>query len=347
MNVVKYSENITNELFQFVEQEYPEVWRAMLRLVRPHSIRSVKFVFQQHLLHCDNISVFQNVERIPNFLLEFVRTVTRCILQPGTSYGLLLTCRVTKQNTQATLDGRHLKMNIDDEDTRKKDSQNIPKDLLKEIFLFTDVTHIFEISKTKTFFHILVKNYTDTELLNRFPDSCFIDFEKGDCFKGSNQFGHKIYYNLAQFIIIKAFTPGVYRILYKNRVHLESLLSHLNSDNIIAFSDVMYVYKKCGISSYFCNLINLLDHQFFKNAKHLTANDFDIVNIIKYQCFSGQPLPLNRNGLRKDPNKSGLERLCFEAVRQNLIEESVKGSQYRVEDSTSKIFFGQQFNEEI
>lgn len=335
-DIVKHSYDVTNEMFKIVKDHYPEIWKKISDIIRPFSVDSIKRIFQQHLMDLEDISVFQDIERIPMFLLDFVHVILRSILHPGTPYGILLTCFITKFETQKSLDGYI---------ENKYSNNNIPKSLLRELHLYKDSTHIFEISRNKTFFYILVQNYTETELLKLLPDCCFLNINNDNCNKGYNQYGQKIYFNLAKFVIIESSKPGIYHILYKSRTLLVVLLNNISLKNIIAFSDIMHIYNKCGISSYFFNFINILEIQFFQNIKQLSSYDLNTINIIKYQCFSGAPLPLNRNGLRKDSNKSGLERVCFEAARQNLIEESIHNKSYPVKDTISKLFFGQQFNE--
>ncbi|GBL58219.1 hypothetical protein AVEN_240821-1 [Araneus ventricosus] len=72
----------------------------------------------------------------------------------------------------------------------------------------------------------------------------------------------------------------------------------------------------------------------------------DVATIVKYQCRSGQPLPMTRNGLEKNPIRSQLEILAFEAWKMNLARMCTQEKrEEKVKYSMDKMFFGEQPNE--
>ncbi|GFR32844.1 uncharacterized protein TNCT_443241 [Trichonephila clavata] len=71
----------------------------------------------------------------------------------------------------------------------------------------------------------------------------------------------------------------------------------------------------------------------------------NIMTILKYQCRTGRPLPLTRDGLAKNPERSPLEILSFEAWKRNCAHMCIEATSVQVNRRTEKMFFGQQFRE--
>nr|XP_042912495.1 uncharacterized protein LOC122272646 [Parasteatoda tepidariorum] len=328
-------------IFNYVKEFDSETWRKIKMIIKPHKMSSVLEIFREHLNNLPDLLVFnQHQENIPQFLLEFCKAIQRNFLSPGDPFGILLTCRVTKLYTQNTLDKRHLKDVLPTLSNYK-----VEKDLLFELNIFTSLNQIFEIANKRKFTTLFVTGYEVSELLNiSKEETCYLSINNKNN-KASNIENHNVYFCLKRFIVLDSFVENYSKIICQKIDDRDYLMRNLKLTRVVALSDVKYVFKKCGIVCYFFNLINLLKLQFFKTM-HSTGRNFkDIINILKFQCHMGEPLPLNRNGLKKHPNRSGLEKLCFEAVKQNYVLESIQSKMYDVNDSVSKIVFGEQFVE--
>lgn len=330
-------------LFNHVFFNYPDIWNQMQVICRPHKMSSIIHIFRQHLENIEDLQIFnENVVNIPTFLLEFCKTIRRNFLSPGDSYGILLTCRLTKIYTQDTLDKRHLR---DQLPALKNCSYNVEKDLRFEVNIYTSLNQIYEITNKRKFTTLFVRNCEIEELLKIAKDeTCYLSI-KNENNKAENFENGRVYVSLKKFIIVDSFVDDYFKIICHKLEDKDYVFRHINQSKIVCFTDLKFVFKKCGIISYFFNLIHVIKFQFFKTMNPSGRNYKDISSIIKYQCCTGEPLPLNRNGLRKNKNRSGLEKLCFEAVKQNYVFESIKTKKYSVNDSVSKIYFGQQFNE--
>ncbi|XP_054723239.1 uncharacterized protein LOC129233202 [Uloborus diversus] len=328
----------TDRIFNYVEKHHPKIWNDINLIVRPHKISSVKKIFHKHLQSVDNINIFnENIKNIPLFLLEFCKAMERNFLSPGESYGILLTCRCTNKYTQNTLDKRHLR-----ESSSCFDNiiHSISKDLDFELNIYTSLKQIFEITNKHKLTTIFVKNYRIEELLNlnKF-ETCYLTTNN----KASNLTKDNVCINFKKYIITESFVPKYLKILQK-REDRYYIFRNINQSNIIAFTDLKYIYEKCGLVCYIFNLINVIRLQFFKTDNLESKHEKDIINILRYQCYSGELLSLNRFGLMKNKNRSALDKIGFEAIKQNYVNESIKGCIYPVKTSIDKIFFGQQFN---
>ncbi|GFY64067.1 uncharacterized protein TNIN_184001 [Trichonephila inaurata madagascariensis] len=102
-------------------------------------------------------------------------------------------------------------------------------------------------------------------------------------------------------------TKTVYRISAK---HWLSLLRRLDAERVTAFSDIRAIFQKCRIVAYCFNWMRVVQEQLpLQNSIRMK----NIMIILKYQCRTGRPLPLTRDGLAKIPERSLLEILSFEA----------------------------------
>lgn len=334
-------------LFREVRHRRPDIYREIRRLIRPHPIGSVVRIFCDHLeKNVDDIGVFdRHRDRIPKFLLDFVRKIHKNIPSPGDAYGILLTCRITKTDTQDTLDSRHLR----EEASACGNVFNVEKDLRYELYIFSTQTQLLEIASRRVYSTVYVRDYSVRELLLLFPEeSCHLRVQN-PYNKGVDHEGRLQYLSTTTFIITEAFVPGYVRILYKTSKELVFLLRHLDGRKIVAFSDVKYVVARCGMICHFFNMRMLTKLQLFRSDSAVKGRtERDILNICKYQCRTGRPLPLNRDGLANHAKRSPLEVLSFEAPKKNyvLLSTGEKGRRkHPVKTSSDKIFFGQQFNE--
>lgn len=327
------------KLFKYVKVNHHKTWIKMHHIIRPHKMNSVIKHFSKHLTEIQDLDIFNNfIHNIPSFLLQFCKTIKRNDLMPGDAYGILLTCRCTKVCTQDTLDKRHLK---DDCSALVGCPYEIEQKLRFELNIYNSISQIYEISNKRKFTTFFVENISVDKLLT-LDDACYLSMGRNTAHTLTQK---NVYVHLKKFVITKSFLPGILKILTSKSEDREYIFRHVNIRNIIAFTDLKFIFKKCGIICYFFNLIRVVKLQFFKNLHPTGRNYKDLSNIFKFQCYTGEPLPLNRTGLKKNPHRSGLEKLCFEAVKQNYVSESIKNKTYPVDDSISKIYFGQQFNE--
>ncbi|GFQ68168.1 uncharacterized protein TNCT_729891 [Trichonephila clavata] len=320
-------------LFREVELRAPDVYSRILHIIRPHRIESIIRLFGGHLKrNVPDLNIFNTYRtNIPELLLSFVQASRKNFPEPGDAFGIQLTCRITKNDTQSTLDSKHL-------GSREQCVQyNVVKSLQYEIQLFSTSAHIFELATKRTFSSVLVRNYTVKELLHRLPEAGYL--ERGQPFnKCRDGRGRYFYVSTFKYILVK--DKHWIRIVFCFLRDLNYLLRYLDATRIVAFTDIKYVFKKCGILCHFFNLLQLVLFQRFNNER-------DIVTVCKYQCKSGQPLPLNRDGLARNSERSPLEVLSFEAPKKNFVRFSTMqpSPTYPVQTSADKIFFGQQFNE--
>ncbi|KAG8173847.1 hypothetical protein JTE90_016336 [Oedothorax gibbosus] len=317
-------------LFQYVERFAPETYRRILHVIRPHSLAAVSRIFQQHLRSSIPDLRVLRPEKVPELCLQFVLAIRRQFPNPGDPFGIQLTCRLTKTGTQGTLDSKHL---------QASDSTmlyNVDKAL--KLNFFTNHTQIFELATTHTYASIFIKGYTVDELLDLLPNAGKLErvwpFQKAQ-----NVHGQFKYINMFQFTIV----PN--RIIYKTFRDLMVALQRLKPDRIVCISDIRYVFQKCGLVSYFFNLIHVAGQQllFDRDSEYAHLVKF----VIKYQCHTGKPLPLTRDGLSKNSERSPIEIFRFEAPKKNYAIECTKIPMkiQPVETSADKIYFGQQFNE--
>ena len=331
------------KLFRYVTSYYPDTMVEIREIIKPYGIESLKKILYKHFEK--NVPSLKPInarlEAFPNFLLAFCNVARRQFPQPGDALGIQLTCRITNRYTQQFLDVRHLKNESEISVCTQSAMNSTTKAIHNQINAFTEFSNILEISRNKIYSQILVCESLD-ELMRKIPNSCIL--ERGSD-KGIDLESTGVYLNARDFIISTSFLKNNTRILYKKKRNLDYLFRLISIENVVALTDLKFVYEKCGITCFFFNYLTVLKCQFFKKINLDSREEHDIVNVIRFQCSTGTPLPTNRNGLKKNPNRSAIEKLCFEAVKQNLADEAMRGEIYPVSDSTSKMFFGQRFNE--
>lgn len=327
----------TNRIFNYVEQNYPDIWKQILAITRLHKISSVKKIFNEHLKHVEDIDIFNKYKKnIAIFILEFCKSNQRNFLTPGESFGSLLTSRTTYVYTQEALDKRHLK---DQNSNFQYFNYPMSNDLHFEIHIYTTLNQIFELTNRRRYTTIFVKNYSVEELLHLNPsETCYLKWIQNEAIGLNNQ---RVCLNLKTYIITESFVPGYLKIIQKSE-HKNFIFRHISHKNIVAFTDLKYIYEKCGLVCFTFNLRKIVKLQFFKHMTVENKHELDILNVLIYLYYSGIMLPINRNGLKKNRNRSGLDRCCFEAIKQNLVAESLKETVYKVQSLIEEFFFGQQ-----
>lgn len=328
---------VSEMLMKEVQDTTPELYSRILEKIRPHSLSSVLRLLEEHLRSVD-IEIFNTYRgNIPDFIWSFIQHMR--IPVPGDPFGIYLTCRITKSDTQGTLDSKHLKSVLDDEET----NFNVDKSILDALNLFSTQIQVFEIANRHIYTTAFLTDITVQELLQTIPETGYL--ERGGPFNmGKDAQGQYKYLSTFQFIVVE--DKGSLKILYKSSRDLNTLLKYISIRNIVAFSDVRYLFRKTNIVCYFFNMLEIVSRQMW--SKNKTVYEKDMTTIMKFQCRSGVPLPLTRDGLAKNPDRTPLEVLSFEAPKKNyarLSTGSVRQKWYPVDTSADKIFFGQQFNE--
>lgn len=309
-------------LFEYVAKTQPEVYAKMKFLIQPHSLDAVLPHFQKHLekslpnLHILN----ERLHKIPDLCFQFVRAIR--IPTPGDAFGIQLTCRLTKADTQGTLDSKHLQSCSEVEPVF-----NVDRVYRYELQCFNNHVQIFEMAPRRGYGTIFTHHH---DLIERLPEAGLLEYN-GPCNKAKTKEGFYKYLNHFPYIIVHD------KVVYQKT--MGALLHRLSA--VEAFSDIRLVFQKCGLVSYFFNVARVVKRQ-------LVANDVyykDVMTVVKYQCRSGRPLPLTREGLVRNPERSPIEILSFEAPKKNMALLCTEGGEYAVEKSAEKILLGQQFNE--
>lgn len=320
-------------LFQFVAETRPDVYETILLAIRPHSFENILNFLQEHLERSvPDLSIFNRHKlRIPDFCLQFVLAIRKRFPTPGDAFGIQLTCRVTKSNTQSTLDSKHLKSL-----TENDRNYHVDKSLRYELNRFTNQTQVFEMASRHVYATVWTRDYTMSDLLQRLPNAGTL--ERGsEANKATDARGRSLYVSTFTYVIVETDC-----VLYKSTKECYDLLRRVDPKRVVAFSDIRAVYQKCGIVSYFFNVLRVVERQLFQgNVRGSQAKD--VTTIVKYQCRTGQPLPMTRNGLEKNPERSMLEILAFEAWKMNLARMCTQGKRETViKCSMDKMFFGEQ-----
>lgn len=328
---------VSKLLIQEVETKRPDLYQLILQKIRPHDLDSVLRLFENHL-HSIDINIFNEYrENIPEFVWAFIKHLKFPV--PGDPFGIYLTCRITKTDTQCRLDSKHLQSLTDENEKRF----NVNKSILYELNIFSSQSQVFEQANRHEYATVFLTNCSIDELMKSIPDIGHL--ERGNPFNmGKNSCGIYKYLKMFRFILVD--NKESLKILYKTLYDLNILLRYLKINQIMAFSDIRLIFKKCNITCYFFNLIEIVRRQLWMNDN--SVYETDMVTIIKYQCRSGIPLPLTRDGLAKNPDRTPIEILSFEAPKRNYSRLSTcpkRDQWHNVETSSDKIFFGQQFNE--
>lgn len=328
-------------LFDYVNTHRPDIYKIILELIRPHKIESLLKLFQDHLEQSvTNLDIFNShADDIPAFCLLFTYLSRRKFPQPGDPFGIHLTCRLTKSDTQVTLDSKHLRSHLLEEETQF----NVDVSIHSAINHFKSQTQVFELITRHEYATVFFENYTCDQLLKRLPNACIL--ERGyPRNKGKNKEGCYGYLSTFQFVIL--FDRNVVKVLYRSAKDLQDILRRTDATRTIAFSDIQYVLEKCGVVPFLFNLEIVKQIKLFGNTAEWSVDMRDKLFTLYYMCSSGTPLALNRNGLAKNPNRTHIEITAFEAFKKNLacFASSKEERLFPVGDKASldNIFFGMQ-----
>lgn len=323
-------------MMEYTRLARPDYFEAIMKKITPHKLNAVLCIIEGHLRRYD-LKIFNaNISAVPQFMWAIVKHLRFPI--PGTAKGIELACRASKSDTQAALDSKHMPSSLG-----FRLEFNVEKAILHELALFSTQKQVFEISNRRRYATVYTHCSVD-ELMELLPEACHL-VPNAERNKGKNSEGKFCYLSFCKYIVVE--DRGSIKILYQSLKDLYDLLRIISLKNVVAFSDVRNLFQKCGIVSYFFNMVQIVERQLFTNDD--SPYEKDILTLIKYQCVSGKPLPLTRDGLAKNPNRTKLEVLAFEAMKKNLTHYSTDKSSDKWSDASAAsadcLFFGQQCKE--
>lgn len=327
---------VAKRLMEYTREKRPDLFEAIMRKITPHKLDAVLCLMEGHLRRYD-LKVFnENVEAVPQFVWSVVKYMR--FPPPGTAKGIELACRVSKSDTQAALDSKHKSTS-----SENRSEFNVEKNILYELALFSSQKQVFEFSNRRRYSSVYV-NCSVRELMRLLPEACHL-VPHAERNKGKDSNGKFQYLSTFKYILVE--DRGSIKILYQSLKDLYGLLRRVSPNDIVAFSDVRSVFQKCGIVSHFFNMVKIVERQLFTNDG--SAYEKDVLTLMKYQCRSGKPLPLTRDGLAKNPDRTMIEVISFEALKKNLAKIST--GEFRnlwsdgLSNSSEFLFYGQQINE--
>ena len=256
--------------------------------------------------------------------------------EPGDAIGINLICRVTKSDTQGALDSKHLQSCITNSHLLKF---NVEKDILDELAIFSNHMQLFELANRHKYATIFMNHdVTIEDLLQRLPQAGIL--ERGlDFNKGRNKQGDYRYLASFQFVLVE--DRGSVKILYKSLSDLYVVLRRVPLRNIYAFSDVRCVFKRCGSLPTFFNMEKLAKRQLFKNDN--LRYEKDITTLLTFMFSRQELLPMNREGLARNRDRTPVDVLSFEAMKRNaskLATGDLRGQWIENQGSAANIMTG-------
>lgn len=330
---------IADRLIQMVRVKRPDLYEAILQRIRPYSLRSVLKVLECHLRHIPDINIFnENIQVVPEFVWTVIKHMK--LPTPGDAFGIQVICRVTKSDTQGALDSKHI--------PAIPNSPNlefyVEKDILDELALFSNHIQIFELANRHKYATVFMSQDTTLPfLIKQLPHACIL--ERGKEFnKGKNIIG--VYRYLASFKYILVEDRGSVKVLYKSLSDLYLILRCVPLKHITAFSDIRCLYKKCGITCTFFNMVQVTRRQLFVNDG--SKYEKDVITLLTFMFCRGELLPMNREGLAKTKDRPPIDVLSFEAMKRNcsrLITGPDREIWHTVGSSLECIYCGCQFKE--
>lgn len=323
---------VAKQLMERTRKARPDLFEAITRKITPHKLDAVLHLMEGHLRRHDLKIFLENEEAVPEFVWAFVKHMR--IPEPGTAQGICQACRSSKGDTQAALDSKH-----NSSSSESRSEFNVEKNVLHELALFSTQKQVFEFSNRRRYATVYA-NCPVEELMNLLPEACQL-VPRAERNKGRNSEGKFQYLSTFKYILVE--DRGSVKILYQSLRDLYGLLRRIAPNKIVAFSDVRNLFQKCGIVSHFFNMIKIVERQLFINDD--SAYEKDVLTLMKYQCRSGKPLPLTRDGLAKNPDRTPIEVLSFEAVKKNFGKFSTGKFRKRwskgLSASADGMFFGQ------
>lgn len=330
---------IADCLIENVKVKRPDLYRAILRRIQPYRLCSVLKIFECHLRHISDLKIFnENSDVVPEFVWAVIKHMK--LPTPGDGFGIKIVCRVTKSDTQGALDSKHNpaitnSLNLE---------FHVEKDILDELALFSNHIQIFELANRHTYATVFMSQDTTLPfLIKRLPDACIL--ERGKEFnKGKNVKGEYKYLTFFKYILVE--DRGSVKVLYKKLNHLYLLLRCVPLKHITAFSDIRCLFKKCGITCTFFNMVQVARRQLFVNDD--SKYEKDVITLLTFMFCRGGLLPMNREGLAKNKDRPPIDVLSFEAMKRNcsrLITGPDREVWHTVLTSLESVYRGTQFNE--
>lgn len=326
---------VANRLITVVRDRRPDIYETILQRITPNSLDSVLKILECHLKNVKDLSVFnKNVDVIPEFILTVIKYMKFPI--PGDAYGIMVICRANKSDTQGALDSKHM-TNINS----LQFEFNVEKEILDELALFSNHMQIFELANRHKYATVFMSYDTSLEnLMKRLPNACILE-RGGEFNKGRNAKGVSRYLITFKYILVE--DRGSLKILYRSLADLYLILRCVPLKDVVAFSDVRCLFKKCGITCSFFNMIEIANRQLFMNDG--SRYEKDVLTLLTFMFRRDELLPMNREGLAKNKDRTPIDIFSFEAMKKNgakLCTGSLRGMWHKVERSLENIFFGRQ-----
>lgn len=330
---------VAKRLMEYTREKRPDIFEAIMRKITPHKLDAVLCLMEGHLRRYNNLEVFnKNIEAVPQFVWAVIKHMR--FPPPGTAQGINCACRTSKSDTQAALDSKH-----NPSSSESRSEFNVEKNILYELALFSTQKQVFEFSNRRKYATVYT-TCSIQELLNLLPGAGHL-IPYAEHNKGRDLVGKFEYLSHFKYILVE--DRGSIKVLYQSLKDLYTLLRRISPEKIVAFSDVRNLFQKCGIVSHFFNMVRIVERQLFTNDE--SAYEKDVLTLMKYQCRSGKPLPLTRDGLAKNPDRTKIEVVSFEAMKRNMAKFCTSELRNEWSDglptSAERMFFGQQNTEGV
>lgn len=328
---------VAKRLIAEVQKRRPDIYEAILQKISPYSLDSVLKIFECHLKNVPDLSVFnKNVDAIPEFMLTVVRYMKLPI--PGDAIGIMKICRANKSDTQGALDSKH-RTNINSEQFEF----NVEKEILDELALFSNHMQIFELANRHKYATVFMSPDTSLRnLMQRLPKACILE-RGGDFNKGRNAEGVFRYLITFKYILVE--DRGSLKVLYRSLADLYLILRCVPLKHVVCFSDIRCLFKKCGNTCSFFNMLEIANRQLFMNDG--SKYEKDVITLLTFMFRRAELLPMNREGLAKNKDRTPIDVFSFEAMKKNgakFCTGPSRGEWHTVERTLEQIFYGQQPN---
>lgn len=330
---------IADRLIEVVRRKRPDLYLAILRRIRPYSLHSVLKIFACHLRNIPDLNIFNNnIEVVPEFVWTVIKYMT--LPTPGDAFGIMVICRVTKSDTQGALDSKHIPAITNSPNLEF----HVEKDILDELSLFSNHIQIFELANRHKYATVFMSHGTTLSyLVKQLPEAGILE-RGGEFNKGKDENENYRYLTSFQYIVVE--DRGSVKVFYKSLNDLYVILRRIPLKHITAFSDIRCLFKKCGITCTFFNLVQVARRQLFLNDG--SRYEKDVITLLTFMFCRGELLPMNREGLAKNKDRPPIDVLSFEAMKRNcsrLVTGADRGVWHDVHSSLECVFTGTQFKE--
>lgn len=327
---------VAKRLITVVRERRPDIYEAIVQKIRPYSLNSVLKIFECHLKNVPDLNIFNdNIDLIPEFMWTVVKYMKFPI--PGDAFGIMVICRANKSDTQGALDSKHL-TNI----SSQQFEFNVEKEILDELALFSNHMQIFELANRHKYATVFLSPNTSLQnLIKRLPNACILE-RGGEFNKGRNVEGVFRYLITFKYILVE--DRGSLKVLYRSLADLYLILRCVPLKDVVCFSDIRCLYKKCGIACSFFNMVEIANRQLFINDG--SKYEKDVITLLTFMFCRGELLPMNREGLAKNKDRTPIDILSFEAMKKNgakLCTGPSRGKWHNVERSSEFMYTGRQF----